>query len=155
MTDSILAAARAAARDKNLAYAGDVTPPDAHRLVSAGAARIIDVRSRYEHEFVGRIEGSPLVEWRIYESDGSAAGIKSRPNERFVEQLRAVAQPHETLLFLCRSGVRSQGAAAAATAAGFGAAFNILEGFEGNPDERKQRGHAGGWRHAGLPWIQG
>ena len=155
MTDSILSASRAAARDRNLAYAGDVTPADAHRLASAGAARVIDVRSRYEHEFVGRIEGSPLVEWRIYEPDGNAAGIKSRPNEQFVEQLRAVARPDETLLFLCRSGVRSQGAAAAATAAGFGSAFNILEGFEGNPDDRKQRGRVGGWRHAGLPWIQG
>lgn len=155
MTDPALTAARATARDKNLPYAGDVSPAEAHRLAASGAARIIDVRSRYEHEFVGRIDGSPLVEWRIYEADGTSAGIKSRANDAFVEQLRAVARPDETLFFLCRSGVRSQGAAAAATAAGFEAAFNILEGFEGNPDAGRQRGHVGGWRHAGLPWIQG
>ncbi|MBL8386236.1 MAG: rhodanese-like domain-containing protein [Burkholderiales bacterium] len=152
---AILERARRRAVDSSRPYAGDLTPAEAGILAQAGCARIIDVRSRYEHEFVGRIEGSPLVEWRIYESDGSAAGIRSRPNERFVEQLRAVARPDETLLFLCRSGVRSQGAAAAATAAGFSSAFNILEGFEGNPDERKQRSRSGGWRHAGLPWIQG
>jgi hypothetical protein len=33
-------------------------------------------------------------------------------------------------------------------------AFNILEGFEGDPDEHAHRGLKGGWRHRGLPWRQ-
>jgi rhodanese-related sulfurtransferase len=154
MTDPILEKAETTGRETSLAYAGDVTPAEAGTLAASGAARIIDVRGRFEWEFVGRIEGSTPIEWRIYEPDGTSA-IKSRHNEAFVEQLKAVAKPEESLLFLCRSGVRSQGAAAAATAAGFPHAYNILEGFEGNPDESKQRGHVGGWRKAGLPWIQG
>ena len=144
----------AAGRAKSLPYAGDLTPAEAGDLVASGAARVIDVRGRFEWEFVGRIEGSTMIEWRIYEPDGTSA-IKNRPNVAFIEQLRSTARPEENLLFLCRSGVRSQGAAAAATAGGFPNAFNILEGFEGNPDEKKQRGHVGGWRRAGLPWIQG
>jgi rhodanese-related sulfurtransferase len=115
---------------------------------------VIDVRSRFEWEFVGRVPDSTLVEWRIYEPDG-ADRLKARPNPQFVEQLKAVAVPSETLLFMCRSGVRSQGAAAAAVEAGFPNAFNILEGFEGDPDADKHRGHIGGWRKHGLPWIQG
>jgi hypothetical protein len=41
-----------------------------------------------------------------------------------------------------------------ATTAGYAQALNILEGFEGDLDERKQRGSKGGWRAAGLPWVQ-
>jgi hypothetical protein len=34
-------------------------------------------------------------------------------------------------------------------------AYNILEGFEGDPDGNAHRGHTGGWRLHGLPWRQG
>jgi rhodanese-related sulfurtransferase len=154
MTHPIIERAKSAGSANGTPYAGDVTPLEAGQLLSANSARIIDVRSRYEWDFVGRIDPSTLIEWRIYEADGASA-IRSRPNDQFVDQLRAQARPDETLLFLCRSGVRSQGAAAAATAAGFANAFNILEGFEGNPDSNKQRNHVGGWHKHGLPWIQG
>lgn len=154
MTNTILTQAKAAARNQSTPYAGDLTPLEAGQLLAVGAARVIDVRSRYEWEFVGRIDPCTLIEWRVYEAEGPV-GIRSRPNETFVEQLKRQATPEETLLFLCRSGVRSQAAAAAATAAGFPNAFNILEGFEGNPDQHKHRGSVGGWRKHGLPWIQG
>ena len=152
--EAILSRARERAQAAGAAYNGNLTPLEAGQLVHAGVARVIDVRSRFEWEFVGRVPDSALVEWRIYEPDG-ADRLKARPNEQFVEQLRAIARPQETLLVLCRSGVRSQGAAAAAVAAGFANAFNILEGFEGDPDPHKHRGQIGGWRKHGLPWIQG
>ena len=53
------------------------------------------------------------------------------------------------LLFLCRSGVRSVAAANAATAAGF-TAYNVLEGFEGQPDQSAAR-TVNGWKNSGLP----
>jgi hypothetical protein len=34
-------------------------------------------------------------------------------------------------------------------------AYNILEGFEGDPDTNAHRGNKGGWRLQGLPWRQG
>jgi len=58
------------------------------------------------------------------------------------------------VLFLCRSGKRSAAAAEVATKAGYRNAFNVLEGFEGEIDDRKHRGGLGGWRRRGLPWIQ-
>jgi len=58
------------------------------------------------------------------------------------------------LVLLCRSGVRSVAAAQRATELGV-QAYNILEGFEGDPDANAQRGKLGGWRHRGLPWQQG
>jgi len=58
-------------------------------------------------------------------------------------------------MFLCRSGARSVGAATVATEAGYGDCYNILEGFEGDKDANGHRNTIGGWRKAGLPWIQG
>jgi len=58
------------------------------------------------------------------------------------------------VLFLCRSGGRSHDAAVAATAAGFGACYNVLQGFEGDRDPDAHRNTVGGWRAAGLPWSQ-
>jgi rhodanese-related sulfurtransferase len=57
------------------------------------------------------------------------------------------------VVFLCRSGNRSIGAAEAATGAGMTPSFNVLDGFEGNLDEAGHRG-ATGWKAVGLPWRQ-
>ena len=73
----------------------------------------------------------------------------------FVDALRTVADPKDTLVFLCRSGKRSDAAATAVAADGFGCVLNVLGGFEGDLDEHGQRGRLGGWRKAGLPWKQG
>ena len=54
-------------------------------------------------------------------------------------------------MLLCRSGVRSIAAAKRATELGL-EAYNILEGFEGDANERGHRGFMGGWRTRGLPW---
>ena len=143
---AILERASTRARQEGVSYQGLVTPAEAQALVQAGIATIVDVRTRFEAAYVGRIPGSPLVEWK-------ALGAAD-PNPRFVEQLDALPDKRENLLFLCRSGVRSHAAAAAATEAGHGHAFNILEGFEGDLDDDQHRGARGGWRKAGLPWIQ-
>ena len=41
------------------------------------------------------------------------------------------------------------------TDAGFANCYNVLEGFEGDKDADGHRGTIGGWKVAGLPWIQG
>jgi len=67
---------------------------------------------------------------------------------------RAGADEGVPLLFLCRSGARSRAAAIAMTAAGFGHAYNVAGGFEGDLDETRQRGKRNGWKAGGLPWRQ-
>lgn len=49
--------------------------------------------------------------------------------------------------------MRSVAAARRATELGL-QAYNILQGFEGDADAQAQRGHVGGWRLHGLPWLQ-
>ena len=58
------------------------------------------------------------------------------------------------MLLLCRSGKRSALAAEAATKAGLAHVFNVQEGFEGDADDHRQRGHFNGWRFHNLPWVQ-
>ena len=142
----ILDLARARGREKGLLYAGAVTPAQAWSLAEAGAAQIVDVRNRYEWEFVGRIPGATMIEWKHYPS--------GELNPRFIDEIRSRFGADENLLFLCRSGVRSDAAAKALKAAGFTNAFNILEGFEGDLDADGRRGRTGGWRKYGLPWTQ-
>lgn len=146
--------AHARAATTGVPYAGEVTPKEAHALVLAGAADIVDVRSRYEWEFVGRAPDSLLIEWRRYEADGES-GVRSVLNPEFLAQLGRAFARDQPILFLCRSAVRSHHAAAAAAAEGYARAYNILEGFEGDKDEHGRRGLRGGWRMRGLPWVQG
>ena len=138
------AAARGAA--KNLPYAGLVTPAEAWALHQQGAGRIVDVRTEPEWLYVGRIPETEHVEWRAY--------LEQEPNPAFLAELEQVAPKGEVVMLLCRSAVRSHSAATLAVANGWTKAFNILEGFEGDLDEHGKRGTKGGWRKAGLPWVQ-
>ena len=144
--DNILDAARDRGRKKSLTYAGEVTPHEAHQLFVAAGAKIIDVRYHFEPEYIGRIPGSMWIPWKL------APGGDVNPD--FLPALRQHCARDDVVLFLCRSGVRSHAAAALASEAGFTRTMNILEGFEGNLDAGLQRGNTGGWRCAGLPWIQ-
>jgi rhodanese-related sulfurtransferase len=145
-TSSILEHARAQAAKERLAYAGNVTPAEAFELVTAGAARMIDVRTPEERKFVGYVPDSVAVPW--------ATGTSFTRNPRFLRELEGKVRKDDVLLFFCRSGHRSILAADAATRAQFQQAFNVLEGFEGELDEQRRRGTNGGWRLRGLPWIQ-
>jgi len=134
------------AQQLNLPYAGALTPAEAFALMQAGA-KLVDVRTRPELLYVGRVPGSVLVEWQTYPGNVQ--------NPDFLNQLAEVVAPADTLMFLCRSGIRSHGSAAAAAQAGWRDSYNVLEGFEGDRDAAQHRGSVGGWRKAGLPWVQG
>jgi rhodanese-related sulfurtransferase len=143
--DAIRKAAAARGRAEGLSYAGAVTPAEAHELMKAGA-KLVDVRTKPELQYVGKVPGSLAVEWQTWPG--------GRPNPEFLGELAASVPKDETVLFLCRSGVRSHAAAEAATREGWKRAYNVLEGFEGDKDPEGHRNTVGGWRKAGLPWTQ-
>jgi sulfur dioxygenase len=125
-------------------YAGDVSPELAWQWVQAGEAVLVDVRTDAEREWVGFVPGAVPVAWKQW------PGMAMNPE--FDRQVREAAAGKK-LVLLCRSGVRSIAAAKRATELGL-EAYNILEGFEGDPDSNAQRGHKGGWRRRGLSWRQ-
>ena len=137
---------REQAAANGLSYAGRVLPELAWQLFQEGQAVLVDVRTPEELSYVGRVPGATHLAW--------ATGTAQVRNPRFVRELEAKVPKDAVVLFLCRSGKRSAGAAEAATKAGYANAFNVLEGFEGEIDEHKRRGALGGWRLRGLPWIQ-
>ena len=131
-----------------MSYAGDVTPEAAWELITTTPdAVLVDVRTQDEWRTIGVPDTSEartaarFVEWN------TAWG----PNTEFLAQLEAAGVAKDaTVLFLCRSGVRSVAAAQAATAAGWADARNVLQGFEGAQDATGAR-TIDGWRNAGLP----
>jgi glyoxylase-like metal-dependent hydrolase (beta-lactamase superfamily II)/rhodanese-related sulfurtransferase len=126
-------------------YAGDVSPQLAWQWVQDGTARLVDVRTDAEREWVGFVPGAFSVAWKQW------PGMAMNPG--FDEGVRQAGADGKKLVMLCRSGVRSIAAAKRATELGL-EAYNILEGFEGDPDTQAQRGHRGGWKLNGLPWRQ-
>ena len=149
-SEQLLANARQRGQTDSLPYAGAVTPEEAHSLLQANAnVKLIDVRTQAERDWVGRVilpDAQHLAaQWTLY--PGGA------PNSEFLRQLEQQAQRSDTLLFLCRSGVRSGYAAKLATENGFEHCFDILEGFEGDRNEQGHRKSIAGWCMKGLPWV--
>ncbi|MEA3121943.1 MAG: hypothetical protein QOH33_1504, partial [Paraburkholderia sp.] len=109
--EQILAQADKRRVENRLRYAGAFSPAEAFELLQHDAnARLLDVRTRAELDWVGR----PLVgdgqyvhiEWTRY-----PGGV---PNTEFIDPLRKAVAPDTLVIFLCRSAARSKLAAVAA-----------------------------------------
>lgn len=145
--EALFEKARQRALEARLPYAGALLPDEAQALLQSNVgARLVDVRTKAELEWVGRVPGAIEIEWNSWPG--------SQPNANFIAQLQAAVPAGTPLLFMCRSGVRSHNAATAATQAGFAQSINVLQGFEGDKDTLGQRNNIGGWRKTGLPWMQ-
>ncbi len=138
-------------------YAGDVSPTEAWDMLAAGTgAIVIDVRTDAEWSYVGVTDLSTLGEGRKQINISWLNFPGNVKNENFVAEVHAVSPGTETtILFLCRSGQRSAGAAKAMTEAGYKNCYNIAEGFEGDKDDAGHRGSKNGWKVRGLAWKQG
>lgn len=128
------------------------------RLKADPKAVLVDVRTRAEWAFVGVPDLSALgrevllMEWLTFPDN--------RVNSDFSDQLDAALKARgvdkgDEVFFICRSGVRSLKAAEAMAASGYRRCRNVAEGFEGPNDANRHRNQVGGWRFAGLAWVQG
>lgn len=141
-----------------MGYAGDIDAREAWALLERDSrAQLVDVRSAAEWAFVGVPDlkslgrAAILVEWQSFPGMSRNSDFVAQATGRLRE---AGATESAPVLFLCRSGARSQAAASAMTAAGFSNCLNVTGGFEGDLDASKHRGQAGGWKVHRLPWIQ-
>jgi rhodanese-related sulfurtransferase len=136
-------------------YAGEIGAAETwQRLAADPNAKLVDVRTQAEWAYVGVPDLSTLgkqpllVSWQVFPSMAR--------NEAFSEQLATLgAKPGDTLLLICRSGVRSKAAAEYLTQLGYTACWNVSDGFEGPHDDAKHRGGKAGWKASNLPWVQG
>jgi rhodanese-related sulfurtransferase len=143
----ILRLAQKRAEQMDLPYEGALTPQEAWEILQlAPGSTLVDIRTRAELDWVGRIPGAVEIEWNSWPG--------SVPNPHFLTHLKRQVDGEALIMFICRSGARSHNAAIAATEAGLRDCYNVLEGFEGDKDANSHRGALGGWRLAGLPWVQ-
>ena len=138
-----------------MSYAGDITPLEAWKVLSDNPdAVLVDVRTDAEWRFVGVPDLSSLGRDVVYIEWNKSNG---QHNDKFLAELQdkiPAGDGERPVVFLCRSGNRSIGAAEVATEAGITPSFNVLDGFEGQLDAHGHRGDTG-WRAVGLPWKQG
>src|ERR1700761_8819523 len=131
-------------------YAGDIEVSKAWELLQADPkAQLIDVRTAAEWTYVGLPDLASLgrevhaIEWQSFPS----GEINPDFAQITGEQMKLAGATSDTpLLFLCRSGARSKAAAIVMTRAGFGHAYNVAGGFEGNLDGEAHRGNVNGWK---------
>ncbi|WP_336761434.1 rhodanese-like domain-containing protein [Asaia sp. VD9] len=116
------------------------------RLAADKDAVLVDVRMPAEWQSVGLPDLTTLdknvvaLSWDPYDAAGFAQALRD-----------AVPDLATPILFLCRSGVRSQQTAELAAHLGYETSVNIVEGYEGPPDATGQRGHVCGWQFQDLP----
>jgi rhodanese-related sulfurtransferase len=131
-------------------YRGNLFPKEAHqRLTANPEAVLIDCRTQPEWAFVGvpSVERLMRLSWQVFP--------QMQVNADFVGQVDKAGLAKDTeILLICRSGARSANAASALAEAGYGNCWNVAEGFEGDRDAAGHRGAVGGWKAAGLPWVQ-
>ena len=135
-------------------FAGHVSPATAWSCLAENAeAVLVDVRTQAEWVFVGQPDltnaAARLVctEWQRFP--------EMVVNPDFVKKIvQEIADTAPTIFTLCRSGVRSVAAARALTQEGYASCYNVVGGFEGDPDELGHRGGVNGWKFDGLPWVQ-
>jgi rhodanese-related sulfurtransferase len=127
-------------------------------LKSRAGSQLVDVRTRAEWTYVGIPDlGSlnkraVLIEWQTFPDQT----VDPRFAERLAGELKVLGvKLDDDLFFICRSGGRSLAAAKAMAAMGYRSCYNVAGGFEGPLDDERHRGTVGGWRAAGLPWLQG
>ena len=76
--DAIRKAAAERAKKMGLSYAGALLPAEAGELMKAGV-KLVDVRTKPELQYVGKVPGSLAVEWQTYPG--------SKQNPEFIGEL--------------------------------------------------------------------
>ena len=117
-------------------------------LTQQPATYLVDVRSVAEYVLVGH----PTMAMNVPLSFWDERQANFITNENFVQNLKRRFKPEDTLIFMCRTGGRSLRAAQSALSAGYSKVYNVIEGFEGQGDEKGYR-TKGGWKNSSLPYT--
>lgn len=139
-----------------------VTAKEAYQMWRARPLKtvLLDVRTPAEYVFVGHAPMAYNVPVQFWRADVFPAGNEPvmEPNPDFLDRAKKVIGPDETVLVICRSGVRSAKACNALAAAGYKKVYNVVDGFEGDAvEDRRSESYAkrtkNGWRNSRLPWT--
>ena len=139
-----------------------VTAKDAYQMWRSDPLKtvVLDVRIPAEYVFVGHAPMAynvPVLFWRedVFPKNNNPV---MRPNPDFLSRAKKVISPGDTVLVMCRSGVRSAKACNLLIDAGYKKVYNIIDGFEGDAiKDRRSASFAkrtkNGWRNSRMPWT--
>nr|WP_298410811.1 rhodanese-like domain-containing protein [uncultured Halomonas sp.] len=138
---------------------------EAYELLESNAqAMLVDVRDPIEIKFTGFATPTdihvPLALADRENFDEGANTWAMVPNPDFDAQIQQAlvergVDDDTPIVFMCRSGSRSDKAAERVAAMGFNNVHSMDQGFEGSPlEKRNSKGvrAVDGWRNSGLPW---
>jgi rhodanese-related sulfurtransferase len=138
-----------------------VTAREAYEIWKAAPEQIklLDVRTVEEYVFIGHAEMAvnvPLL-FPKYKWDDDKGKYSVEINPDFIDHVKAVFTPDDTILVMCRSGGRSAFAVNMLAKAGFANVYNIIDGVEGdtvNDPESVFHGKRmkNGWKNS-APWT--
>lgn len=122
--------------------------------------KILDCRTPEEYAFVGHSTMAVNIPSRFmaYRWDAEKKDYVMKDNPRFIQQVKKVFKPTDTIAVMCRSGHRSAASVEKLAKAGFKNVYNINDGFEGDKIKDKNDPNVGkrmkdGWKNSGLPWT--
>jgi len=122
--------------------------------------KIIDVRSRAEYIFVGHAPMAYNIPIRFYRNNSNRVSkrVDMPLNKHFVSDVKKKFSDADTLLVICRSGVRSSVAVNILAEAGFKKVYSVTDGFEGDSIKAPGSYNHGkriknGWKNSRLPWT--
>ena len=140
-----------------------IEAPDAFELLKTdNNSVLIDVRTFEEFNFVGFINPADfdnrlvLLPWQLYPEMNENPEFANNLEESLKKLFESdnIDKEKVKLLFLCRTGARSNAAGAFCLNQGYKSCYNIINGFEGDLDFDGHRGNMNGWKASNLPWRQ-
>lgn len=137
-----------------------ITPVEAFDLLQKDPHSVlVDVRTAEEFNFVGTADAAAFANRMILLPWQTLPGMQINPN--FEDQLAAETAKlfgdkaeEAKIIFMCRSGARSQQAATQALILGYQNCYNLTGGFEGDVNSEGHRGKVNGWKASSLAWRQ-
>jgi rhodanese-related sulfurtransferase len=130
-----------------------ISPQNAFELLkNQKNSVLIDVRTSEELNFVGVVNASSFENRLIFLAWQTLPQMQQ--NQNFANDLLAKVNKDNEILFLCRTGGRSNQSAQLASTLGFKKCYNIINGFEGDLNSQNHRGLINGWKASNLPWEQ-
>jgi rhodanese-related sulfurtransferase len=155
------AASRQLPAGKQTALGLYVTAAEAYALWQADPARVkvLDVRMVEEYVFIGHAAMAvnipvafPKYQWH---ADKRKYGFEINPD--FIDHVKEVFAPDDTVVVMCRSGGRSAAAINMLAKVGFVNLYNIIDGFEGDTVDDPESVFRGkrmknGWKNS-APWT--
>ena len=123
-----------------------------------GKIKILDVRTPGEYIFVGHAPMAINIPVKFLKTEFNSEKMKvvMSLNKKFVDEVKEKFQKTDTIMIMCRSGVRSAAAVNMLDNAGFKNIYSIIDGFEG--DKLNVQGSynngkrlVNGWKNSGAP----